>query len=95
MKKFKKKTVHYYTLFHLQLKKSSSFRVYRQKQMFMSPTGSGFGPLFPVERKQMKNKKNDSHENKTVVTNRLLIMKAKNINKNLTANIIRDIIIRT
>lgn len=63
--------------------------------MFMSPTGSGFGLLFPVERKQMKNRKNDSHENKTVVTNRLLIMKAKNINKNLTANIIRDIIIRT
>lgn len=61
----------------------------------MSPTGSGLGPLFPVERKQMKNRKNDSHENKTVVTNRLLIMKAKNINKNLTANIIRDIIIRT
>lgn len=63
--------------------------------MFMIPTGSGFGSSFPVERKQMKNRKNDSHENKIVVRNRLLIMKAKNINKNLTANIIREIIIRT
>lgn len=63
--------------------------------MFMIPTGSGFGSSFPVEQKQMKNRKNDSHENKIVVRNRLLIMKAKNINKNLTANIIREIIIRT